>query len=85
METVLAFTTTAVVSLLAPHFRYARDLLLPIGGRVNQNAADYYTGYRGADFDVPWAKYFNESMMAPSQEFIDGLEVSTSMNSHVQS
>lgn len=75
MKAALALAAAATATLFARVPHYARALLRPLGGRVDQNSAGYYAGYRGSDFDVPWAKYFNDSTIVLNQEFIDGLEV----------
>lgn len=88
MKLILALATTAAASLLARDPRYARDLLLPLEGRatgrIDRNTADYYIGYRGSDFEKPWANYFNASPIALNEEFLEGLEVPTLNILHIQ-
>ncbi|KAF2174212.1 hypothetical protein M409DRAFT_16478 [Zasmidium cellare ATCC 36951] len=67
----LIATTTSIPSELA---LFVGNPLQPLGARVNQKSSEYYIGYRGSDFDKPWAKSFNDNVSPVDQDFIRSLE-----------
>lgn len=46
---------------------------------IDQNTDDYYLGYKPQDENTAWAKYFNDTPVSFSQEFLSGLAVSLSI------
>lgn len=68
----LIATTTSIPSELA---LFVGNPLQPLGARVNHKSSEYYIGYRGSDFDKPWAKYFSDAVSPVDQDFIRSLEV----------
>lgn len=50
---------------------------------IDENTSDYYLGYQPADQNTGWARYFNDTPVSFSQEFMSGLEVSSFI--HVRS
>ncbi|KAJ4414072.1 hypothetical protein N0V82_008146 [Gnomoniopsis sp. IMI 355080] len=43
---------------------------------IDEDTGNYYLGYRPADQDTRWAKYFNDTAVGLSQEFTSALESS---------
>lgn len=78
LKTILTYSAllaSASADVFTQHFERALlEARLDTG--IDQNASDYYLGYKPSDYNTSWGKYFNDTPIELNPEFQAGLAVS---------